>query len=374
MIKPRTLKRTGKKVYDVRLRDPDGDEYSRTFATKRAAEDFEAAEKAARRHGAWIDPRLASKPLVAVAEEWLAADGTKRASSLDRDRRILDGHVLPTLGKKAVGSVSRADVQRLVKGWTATHAPSSVARMYSALRAMFSYAVASDLIVRNPCRDIRLPRVDLVDRPSLDAEQLCDLAAALGPDQATMMWLGAVVGLRWAECAGLTVGAVEVVRARLSVVSQLGRDGKLGPPKSSAGRRALAIPEWLADEVAALLARRGLTGADAECLVFVSSTGAPLRYHNWLRRAWQPACQKAGLPGLRFHDLRSLATTALIAEGVDIKTAQHRLGHSSPRVTLAIYARATHEADREAATRVGARFGPRDKRGIVRRPRRSTPS
>jgi hypothetical protein len=45
-----------------------------------------------------------------------------------------------------------------------------------------------------------------------------------------------------------------------------------------------------------------------------------------------------------------------VAEGVDIKTAQERLGHSDPRLTLAIYAQATTEADREAANRLGDRF------------------
>jgi integrase len=51
-----------------------------------------------------------------------------------------------------------------------------------------------------------------------------------------------------------------------------------------------------------------------------------------------------------------MAATALVAAGVDIKTAQTRLGHSSPSVTLGIYARATEQADRLAADAVGAFF------------------
>jgi hypothetical protein len=51
LITSRTLKRTGKKVYDVRLRTPDGRVYNRTFATKKAAEAFEEAEKTDRRRG-----------------------------------------------------------------------------------------------------------------------------------------------------------------------------------------------------------------------------------------------------------------------------------------------------------------------------------
>jgi len=59
------------------------------------------------------------------------------------------------------------------------------------------------------------------------------------------------------------------------------------------------------------------------------------------------------LPALKLHDLRSMIATALVASGVDIKTAKRRLGHSSPQLTLAVYARATEEADRMAQTRSG---------------------
>jgi integrase len=53
-----------------------------------------------------------------------------------------------------------------------------------------------------------------------------------------------------------------------------------------------------------------------------------------------------------------MAATALVAAGVDIKTTQVRLGHSSPTVTLGIYARATEQADRLAAEAIGALFAP----------------
>jgi integrase len=90
----------------------------------------------------------------------------------------------------------------------------------------------------------------------------------------------------------------------------------------------------------------------------VSTQGMPLRYPNWHQRIWRPAGRDAGLPELRFHDLRSMAATALIAAGVDVRTAQTRLGHSSPAITLGIYARATAEADRRAADAIGASLRP----------------
>jgi integrase len=363
MIKSRIRKRDGRKVYDVRLRDPDGREYSRTFETKAAAQDFEASERTSRRRNTWIDPRLADLTVREIADRWKGSNPSKRARSVDTDAGNLE-HALNVLGGRPVGSVTRADVQGLVDTWKTTHAASTVQRMYSTVRAVFNYAEAAEVIGRSPCRHIRLPQVGLVERPTLNADHLERLADELGPDQAAMMWIAAVLGARWAEAAGLTVGSIDPLRGTISISRQLGRDGVLAVPKSAAGTRRLAAPVWLLDDLAALLARRGLTGADPDALVFVNSHGRPWEYSSWRRARWVPACKRAGLPGLRFHDLRSNAATALVAAGVDLKTAQTRLGHANPHTTLGIYARASAEADRRAAEKMGEFFRPRDGRGM----------
>jgi integrase len=97
-------------------------------------------------------------------------------------------------------------------------------------------------------------------------------------------------------------------------------------------------------DLSALIDRQAAPG-----LLFTDTLGGHLRYSNWRRRIWQPACVKAGLPTLTFHDLRALAGTTLMAAGADIKTVQTRLGHANPQATLRLYARAEPEADRLAA-------------------------
>lgn len=130
----------------------------------------------------------------------------------------------------------------------------------------------------------------------------------------------------------------------------------MSPPKSASGRRTLSIPEELAGLLSAHLAQSQLTGAEPTALVFANAAVEPLDYSNWRRRVWLPTVSTAGLTGLRFHDLRRTNATAMVLDGVDVKTAQTRLGHSDPRLTLAIYAQATEEGDRSAATKLGARF------------------
>jgi integrase len=116
------------------------------------------------------------------------------------------------------------------------------------------------------------------------------------------------------------------------------------------------MPLVLASVLAEHLARCGLTAAEGDALVFAAPGGLPWPYGNFRRRIWLPATEKAKLDGIGFHDLRRLAATSLVLENVDMKTAQTRLGHSDPRLTLAVYAQATTEADHAAAEAVGARF------------------
>ncbi|MGP8065198.1 MAG: tyrosine-type recombinase/integrase [Acidimicrobiales bacterium] len=329
-----------------------------TYKTKADALACLATVETDLRRGAWIDPDAGKVKLEELAKEWLKSNPRKRESSRARDDSILRSHLLPVLGPRAIASITRHDVQALVDAWGAEQAPSTVRRQYSCLRALFAYAEATDKLTRSPCRGIRLPRGRLVDRPTLGADELERLAEVLDEDQSPMMWAGAVLGLRWAEAAGLTVDRLDILGGKLTIDRQLARSGQLEPPKSSAGVRTLACPTCLLDELAALLNRRGLTAADGDKLVFVSPDGAPLHYTNWRRRTWVPGCEEAGLAGLRFHDLRSVAATALVASGVDVKTAQTRLGHSSSRMTLDLHARATGKADQIAADKVGTYLRP----------------
>jgi integrase len=188
------------------------------------------------------------------------------------------------------------------------------------------------------------------------------LALELGDEYGPMAWLGAVLGLRWGEVAALRVGRVDLLKRTLTVAEASGRSSTgtpvLGPPKSDAGYRTLSVPAALCELLANRLATRRLTGADLGALVFVAPDGGPLHYSNWRQRVWVPSCERAGLSGLGFHDLRRANATALVADGVDLKTAQARLGHSDPRLTLAVYAQATSEADRAAAEKLGAWFLP----------------
>ena len=119
-----------------------------------------------------------------------------------------------------------------------------------------------------------------------------------------MLWLGAVLGLRWSEVAGLRVGRLDLDGGRISVAEALvrGTGGRnvFGPPKSKLGARTMFMPQTIVDMLSAHLERSGFTKDDTDALVFTDDEGGPLRYSNWRRRVWLPAVAAAEYAGAGF--------------------------------------------------------------------------
>jgi integrase len=310
-----------------------------TFASKADVLAFLSTVEADLRRGAWLDPRSGQVTFGELAKEWLTSNPAKRSSTMARDEAILRNHLVPVLGDVPISSVTKLRVQQLINAWAPEAAPRTVRRQFDVLRAVFAYAVANEMLPRTPCGRAKLPAAEIRRRVVLAPEDIAAIADAMREEYRGMVWVGAVLGLRWGEVAGLQVQSLDFEQGAVIVTSQLDRDGKLAPPKSGAGVRTLSTPGALMDLLAAHIEARGLTTGKSDALVFVAPEGGPIDYTTWRRRFWLPAAAAAGFPGLGFHDLRRAATTALVVEGVDIKTAQTRLGHSDPRLTIAVYAR-----------------------------------
>lgn len=339
------------------------------FGTKSEALSFLAAVQTEIGRNNWIDPNSSRTPFEVVAAHWFVSNPAKRESTLAREEVSLRVHILPVLGSLRLDQVSPFEIQQVVNEWSRHRAPRSVRRDYDVIRAVFAYAVANDWLARTPCRNIRLPSTERAKRFDLTTEQVGRIVEALPERYGPMVWVGAVLGLRWSEVIGLKVSSIGAVSGTLTVTEAItrGMGGELvtGPPKSSAGSRTLTMPPsmvaLLVEHIAQFCERR-----DPECLIFTNTEGRPIRYDNWRRREWLPAVHAAGCEGAGFHDLRRMAATSLVVAGVDIKTAQVRLGHSDPRMTLAVYASAPVEADREAAERLEQRYFPGDGSESVR--------
>jgi integrase len=136
----------------------------------------------------------------------------------------------------------------------------------------------------------------------------------------------------------------------IETTAELDRGGLMPEtPKSKAGRRTVAFPAELASELRWHLERFAAAGERGP--VFVGPKGAPLRRSNF-RPIWNAACEKAGVPGLHFHDLRHVGGTLAAATGASLKELMARLGHSSTRAAM-IYQHATRDRDEAAEKALG---------------------
>ncbi len=102
--------------------------------------------------------------------------------------------------------------------------------------------------------------------------------------------------------------------------------------------------------------------------------GTPPHYSDWRIWVWLPARTAAGLPKLNFQDLKHSGGTALLDEGVNIKTALGWIGCANPRTTLAVYP-PNRRSRRIETPLTGSSivFRPRDGRGMIAAPTRPQP-
>jgi integrase len=91
-------------------------------------------------------------------------------------------------------------------------------------------------------------------------------------------------------------------------------------------------------------------------LIFASRVGTPLNPENLIKRSFKPLLDRAGLPKIRFHDLRHTCATLLLGRGVHPKIVQELLGHATVAMTLDTYSRYLPSMGDQAAGAMGDAF------------------
>ena len=113
------------------------------------------------------------------------------------------------------------------------------------------------------------------------------------------------------------------------------------------GRQALEVLREQQEEIASMRDHAGEKWVDLD-LVFPSSEGTPLTGIK-LRRRFNGVIEEAGLPKIRFHDLRHTAASLMLNHGIPILIASKRLGHSKPSITIDVYGHMLPSKQEEAA-------------------------
>ncbi len=386
------VSRTPEGNYRANWREPTGQQKAKTFRTKTETKRFLAEIDGSLSRGLYVDPHAGRLLFATHAREWLDSRNDELTTKA-RDASIMHTHVLPQWGTWPLSKIDHLSVQKWITELGTRRAPATVAEAHRLTSAVLRSAVRNRLIAFNPCEGIRLPRRrrgDTADQVISRDELRSELLPVVPDRYRAIIATGAGAGLRWGEAAGLRLDALDLKRARLSVIRTVvevsGHTTFKPYPKSSAGRRTVPLPAWLVPIIREHLDRYPVP---AQAPVFANAVGKLLRRTLFRSRVWRPALVRAGLlgtltvidentvqaswaddtgatlakeftterdatmhiaksctGGLRFHDLRHSYATWLVDDGVPVNMVQRVMGHERSSTTLDLYTRRTDDHDR----------------------------
>ncbi len=318
---------------------------------------------AGRLDGSYVEPHKTR--LSAFLERWLedAARPSIRLTTYVSYKGIINNHIDPHIGGTPLALLNPTHVQRLYADMERDGVGPRVRQLtHAVLRRALKQALRWGLIARNPCDAVDPPRVPKHEISPFTSEQVQKFLEAAKGDRlyalyvvaiGTGMRLGEIFGLRWQD-VDLKGRAITVRNTLIEVNGKL----TLAEPKTPKSRRRVDLPQVVVDALTAHQSQTVREGFASEPLVFCNSTGGPLRRTHFQFNHFKPILMAAGLPVIRFHDLRHTSATLLLAAGVHPKVVQERLGHSQIGITLDIYSHVVPTMQLEAASKLDAMMRP----------------
>ena len=259
---------------------------------------------------------------------------------------LLGVHIFPTFGAAKLGAIRTEEIRL----WLANfESPMTAAKCYRLLRGILATAVEDERITTNPCRIKGAGLERSPERPIVGPDVVLMLADEITPRFRCLVLLAGFGGLRLGELRALRRRHLDIEAQTVAITEQLvtlrGQRDLVTEPKSRAGRRTVALPEFVIGE---LVAHLGRISHDEEALLFTEQSGAFLRPAT-IYRHWNSARVACGYPELHIHDLRHAAGTLAAWTGATQRELMARLGHSSPQTAMR-YQHASSERDRMIAS------------------------
>jgi integrase len=284
---------------------------------------------------------------------WLSdsAKHAVKATSYRAYESQIRNHIVPALGKVKLSRVTPAHLQalyaeRLREGMK----PASVRQIHAILHKALEQAVRFNLIPTNPASKVDPPKVRQEEITPLTAEQASKLLDVTRNERdrfEALYALALTTGLRIGELLGLKWSDIDLDARRLRVSRQLqrGEEGLIFTEPKAASRRTVDLPGSTVEALKRHRKRQAEETLKAggayqdNDLIFAGDLGEPIGSEKVTQRAFKPLLKRAGLPEIRFHDLRHTFATLLLARGVHPTYVQRALGHASVKMTLDRYSR-----------------------------------
>lgn len=293
---------------------------------------------------------------------------TLKVSTYALYRRNLDNHIIPQLGHIQLKKLTTDHVQAFCAKMSQEGLkPGTVRLAHTILSTALDDAVRWKRIPLNVCKAVKLPRHTRQKIQPLNEEQAHQLIkAAQGSRLDCIIFLALTTALRLGEILALRWEDIDLEKRTLQVSHTVNYIWKHGwvenEPKSESSSRSLVLPQVTVEalkqhrthQLEARL-KAGTRWKDMG-LVFPNRDGGYFARAN-LYIIFKKLLQEAGLPKIRFHDLRHSAVTILLSMGVPAKVVQEILGHASITTTMNIYGHVFPSTHRDAMNEMDHFFG-----------------
>ena len=292
-----------------------------------------------------------------------------RPSTFKTSQGFLKNHIKPQIGSIPLADLTSLDLQRFYKhlldGGRVDRieakkkpkglAPKTVRNIHQMIGSAYNLAMEQKLVSKNPTQGCALPKVEHKEMKTLTADQLSAFfQEARDSGVYELYYLDLATGLRRGELLGLKWTDVDLDRGVLKIQRAISRqNGKVveAPLKTKNAYRTLPLS---ADAISVLKMQKCKVNSSE--WVFPSPTGGPMSPDSVLHML-QRVLKRAGLPRIRFHDLRHTFATLALENGMDVKTLSAMLGHVSAVTTLDIYTHITGDMQRAAAASIDRSIG-----------------
>ena len=336
--------------------------YGRT--RREAAEKLARALRACQEHVPFVSERTTVQQYLAAWLELIRP--TIQDSTWRRYEQYVRLHLVPSIGKVRLVKLQPEHLQRMYgerigKGMSRT----SAVHLHRVIHRALALAVRWGHVPRNVAALVEPPRMPHYEFTTLSPQQAQAFLRALRGRRLEALYLvaittgmreGELLGLRWSD-VDLTTRSIRVRRSRAR------HQGAAGETKTPESRRQVVVPELAVRALVAHQARQAAERQRREAiwddldLVFPNTIGRPISPQNLLRRDLYPLLAAAGLPRVRFHDLRHTLATLLLGRGVHPKIVSEMLGHTDVGITLDLYSHVTATMQHDAARNLDALFG-----------------
>ena len=290
-----------------------------------------------------------------------------RPSTMNYYHRNIEQHIIPAIGDIPLNKLTTRDLQKLYNDLQSNGrlrkvqkkekpglSNSTVRGIHMMLHNAFERAVKERLIPRNPTEDCIAPKIQKFEMQILQPEHIKEyLNAANARGLLPMFYLELVSGLRKGELTALLWSDLDIQNRTIYVSKQYVKNPNgeltLSRPKTETSVRKVSIPQ---DAVDLLIAEHGKHPENP--YMFPSPVTGEMYYPDSVVNLHKKILKDAGLPHIRFHDLRHTFATLALQNGVDVKTVSSMLGHYDAGFTLRTYTHATRQKQDEAAQTMGS--------------------